>query len=235
MVYTNCIIPVKDIPIHTIPRSGSSYPKLLASIPAPPEALYIQGNPDSLQGPCIALVGTRKASPRGRDLASRVAGACTKKGICVVSGLALGIDGAAHEGALEAGGRTVAVLGHGLDTLFPREHEELAQRILGQDGALISEYPPGTPVKPERFLERNRIISGLSVATVIIEAPLRSGTINTARHAAEQGRDVFVFPGAHDDPRYRGSHRLLRTGARLVSSPEEIFEDLGETPLFSSI
>jgi DNA processing protein len=143
-----------------------------------------------------------------------------------VSGLALGIDAVAHEGALVAGGRTTAVLANGLDSIYPRSHERLAKEILAKNGAIISEYAPGTPAYPNQFLERNRIISGLSIATIIIEAPIRSGALVTARHAIEQGREVFIAPGPSLHQNYRGSHLLIRNGARLISSTDDILEDL---------
>ena len=145
----------------------------------------------------------------------------------VVSGLALGIDAAAHEGALDGGGRTVAVLANGLDTVYPPSHEQLARRILERNGCILSEYPPGTPAFPSQFLARNRIVSGLALATVIIEAPARSGTLVTAKFALEQGREVFVLPGPARHPNFAGAHRLIREGARLIATADDILEDLG--------
>jgi DNA processing protein len=171
-------------------------------------------------------VGTRKATSEGKRNARILGATLAQRGFCVVSGLALGIDEAAHEGALSVEGKTVAVLANGLDTIYPREHEHLAKKIITAGGAIISEYAAGTPALPHQFLERNRIVSGISIAVVVIEAPLRSGSISTARHAAEQGRDVFVYPGPVTHVNYRGSHMLIRNGARLVSSPEDILEDL---------
>lgn len=152
-----------------------------------------------------------------------------KKRLLIIIGipLGMGIDTAAHEGALAGNGKTIAVLACGLDTIYPRQNENLAKKILESGGAIISEYPIGTPAYPDQFLARNRIVSGLSVATIVIEAPIDSGALVTARLAAEQGREVFIFPGPINHPNYRGSHKLIRDGARLVTSIEDILEDLG--------
>lgn len=183
----------------------------------------------------IAIVGTRKATHEGISIARDIARQCAKNGLTVVSGLALGIDGAAHEGALDAGGKTIAVLANGLDTVYPRQHESLAMRMIEKGGALISEYPEGSPAYPNQFLERNRIVAGISLATVVIEAPERSGSIATARIAAEAGREVFVIPGSVTSINYRGSHTLIRNGARLIRSADDMFEDLGFQGLFAPI
>lgn len=211
--------------IHSASHGDSAYPRLLSEIQNPPETLFFLGTIPQ-ENPCIAIVGTRKATSEGRSIARKLAEALATHGFCVVSGLALGIDEAAHEGALSAGGRSIAVLANGLDSIYPRQHEGLARKILAKDGAVLSEYEIGTPALPHQFLARNRIISGISIATVVIEAPLRSGAIATARFAAEQGRDVFVYPGPSSHPNYRGSHMLIRNGARLTTSPENILEDL---------
>lgn len=177
------------------------------------------------------MVGTRKASPQGLKLARTIARTLSGAGVSIISGLALGIDGAAHEGALEGGAPTYAVLGNGIGSIYPPAHENLAKRILEQGGGLISEYPKNTPAFPAHFLERNRIISGLSRAIVVIEAPARSGALSTARHAAEQGREVFVLPGGASDRAYLGSHFLIREGARLVRDATDILADLGLEPV----
>lgn len=213
--------------IFSITPAEKEYPALLGEIAAPPNPLFCRGVLPPSGLPLLAIVGTRKATNEGRALAKKVAMECVRNGIGVVSGLAFGIDAAAHQGALSGGGYTLAVLGNGIDSIYPREHENLGRRILETGGCIVSEYPQGTPSLPHQFLERNRIIAGLSIATVVIEAPARSGAIATARLAAEEGRDVFVFPGSANHPNYRGSHTLIRNGARLVSSTADIFEDLG--------
>ena len=188
------------------------------------------------EGITVAVVGTRKATHEGIKIAKEIGRDLAKNGITVVSGLALGIDAAAHEGALKAQGRTIAVLGNGLDYIYPHQNLNLARKILEADGAIISEYPEGTPSYPSQFLERNRIISGLSLATTVVEAPIKSGSLSTAKHALEQGREVFVTPGPADHPNYAGSHMLLRNGARIVTSAEDILEDLkGINPDFLSV
>ena len=215
--------------INRINQKDSAYPRLLKEIPNPPQQLYLLGalpKDPPAGGPKVAIVGTRKATGEGKKLAKEIAKKLAEKGIVIVSGLAMGIDTAAHEGAVLAGGKTIAVLANGLDSIYPSQNENLAKKILESDGALISEYPPETPSFPNQFLERNRIISGLSVATIIIEAPERSGSLATANWAAQQGREVFVFPGPTNHPNFRGSHKLIRDGARLVASVEDILEDL---------
>lgn len=204
----------------------AAFPRLLREIPFPPFGLYIKG---SLPGPgtALAVVGTRKATPQGKAIARNFSAACAMKGITIVSGLALGVDGAAHEGCLETGGKTVAVLGNGLYNVYPKTHENLARRILEQGGALVSEYAPGTPALPHQFLERNRIVAGFADGVLIVEAPRHSGTLATARFAVEQNRSVFVIPGSANHPHYQGSHSLIRQGAELVTEPEHIFEAFG--------
>lgn len=202
-------------------------PPLLRAIPGSPATLWMRGTFPDTDRPYLAIVGTRKASTEGKLAARTLAKALAKRGCVIVSGLALGIDAAAHEGVLENAGPTVAVLGNGLDTVYPRSHEQLARRILERGGCLVSEYPPGTEPFPSNFLARNRLVSGLCIATIIIEAPAHSGTLTTARFALEQGREVLVFPGPARHPNFAGSHMLLRQGARLVTSPEEVCEDLG--------
>ena len=213
-------------------RFGSGdplYPPLLREIPHPPQSLYVRGawTEDAQGKTAIAVVGTRKATSEGRALARKFAAAFARAGAVVVSGLAFGVDAAAHAGALEAGGTTWAVLATGTDEVYPRSHAQLADRILAGGGALLSEYPHGTPAFQSQFLARNRIVSGLSRAIVIIEAPHRSGALATARFALDQNRDIFAVPGPAAHPNYGGSHRLIRAGATLVTSPEEVLEDLG--------
>lgn len=214
---------------RTVALHHPAYPPLLKEIPGAPESFYVRGSLPEADVPCIAIVGTRKATSAGKETARDIAAHLCERGCVVVSGLALGIDAAAHEGALAANGRTIAVLGNGIDTVYPAAHESLATAILENGGAIVSEYAPGTPAYPNQFLARNRIVSGLCIATVIIEAPKRSGTLVTAKHALDQGREVFVIPGPAVHPHYQGSHELIRAGARLVRSAEDILEDLASS------
>jgi len=215
------------LPTITAIRPGDAfYPPLLKEIPEPPSPLYFVGRLPTPGDALISIVGTRKATRDGMLLAKKIANELSRAGMTIVSGLALGIDGAAHDGTVAAKGRTIAVVATGLDSVYPAAHENLAHSILENGGAMISEYELGTPAFPSQFLERNRIVSGLSVATVVIEAPIHSGALVTAKFALEQGRELFVVPGSADHPNYRGSHMLLRNGARLVTSAGEILEDL---------
>lgn len=213
--------------LKSVSLGDKNYPSLLKEIPSPPQKFYYLGKLPLKNEVLISVVGTRKATPAGILTAKRIGRELAEKGVVVVSGLALGIDGAAHQGALSAGGRTIAVLGNGLNKIYPSQHKDLAEKILKKDGCLISEYEPATPALPYQFLERNRIISGLSLAVIIIEAPLKSGSISTAHHALNQGREVFVIPGPSESKNYLGSHKLIREGARLITSAEEALEDLG--------
>lgn len=199
-------------------------PKLLQNIPDPPTDLFVKGRlTNDLK---IAIVGTRKATAEGRMTAKKIAADLAAAGITIVSGLAMGIDTASHEGCLEAGGKTIAVLGTGVDNIYPRQNANLARKIIATGGGLISEYPDAAPGYKENFIRRNRLISGLSEAVVIIEAPIRSGSLSTANFAAEQGREVFVIPGPIGHPNYVGSHKLIRDGARLAASAGDILEDM---------
>lgn len=220
--------------IKKITLKDSNYPSLLKEIPDPPAVLYILGDlPDDppAGGPRIAIVGTRKATSNGCLIAKSLAKELSGAGCVIVSGLAMGIDTASHEGAVAAKAKTIAVLGSGLDEIYPRHNKNLAEAILNLGGAIISEYPPLEPAYPDNFLFRNRIISGLSLATVVVEAPQRSGSLVTARLALEQNREVFVVPGPANHQNYVGSHQLIREGARLVVSAKDILEDLNLKPL----
>ena len=220
--------------IQTIPLKDLLYPPLLKEIPQPPQKLYFIGKLPAANLPTLAIVGTRKATSEGKIIAKQIAKDLARQGIVIVSGLALGIDGAAHEGALAGQGKTIAVLANGLDTIYPRQHISIAQEILNSNGVIVSEYSEGTPSLPNQFLARNRIISGLSLGIIIIEAPIHSGSLVTAKHALDQGREVFIIPGPPNHQNYKGSHMLLRHGARLVSNAEDILEDLDLTN-FSSL
>ena len=210
---------------HLIVWTSDDYPALLREIASAPAALYVVGDATSLWQPQIAIVGSRKASIGGLSNARHFAKTFAQSGIAVTSGLAEGIDGAAHTGALDSHGVTLAVLGTGPDLIYPRQHQKLAEKIL-ERGALISEFPPGTAGRPEHFPRRNRIIAGLSLGTLVIEAALNSGSLITARLAAEQGRDVFALPGSIHNALAHGCHKLIRDGAKLVETPEEVIEEL---------
>ncbi len=210
---------------HLIVHGSEDYPVLLRDLANAPAALFVAGDPANLWLAQIAIVGSRSASAGGLANARAFARAFVETGNVVTSGLAEGIDGAAHAAALDAGGKTIAVLGTGIDLVYPRQHVELAARIQA-NGALVSEFPPGTPGHPKHFPRRNRIISGLSLGTLVIEASLKSGSLTTARYAAEQGREVFALPGSIHSPLARGCHRLIREGAKLVETAQEVLEEL---------
>jgi len=212
---------------HLVTWGHDAYPALLAEIPDAPLVLYVRGNVNALSLPQLAIVGSRNPTALGRDTARRFAAHLARGGFTITSGLALGIDAAAHCGALDGGGRTVAVVGRGLDDVYPSENAELAEQIVAGDGALVTDLPIGTPALPHNFPWRNRILSGLAVGTLVVEAALRSGSLITARLAAEQGREVFAIPGSIHNPLTRGCHRLLRQGARLVETAEDICSELG--------
>ena len=213
--------------IRLILTDDQEYPSLLREIPFPPLGIYIKGKLPKNNETQVAIVGTRKATMVGRDIAERFAKELGENGITIVSGLALGIDSASHLGALKAKAKTIAVLGNEIGSFYPRQNHRLAKQILETGGCIISEYPLGCPTYRNNFLARNRIISGLSTGVIIIEAPFESGSLNTARYAIEQNREIFVVPGPLNNKNYEGSLKLLREGARLVTSAENILEDLG--------
>ena len=202
------------------------FPRLLKELPDPPMLLYTRGAFVKTDALSIAIVGTRGATQYGRSQAERFARALARAGLTIVSGLARGIDAAAHHGALEAGGRTIAVLSSGVAEIYPPQHQELAERIC-ENGVLISEMPPGAKPKKGMFPQRNRLISGLSLGTIVIEAAERSGALITARLAGEQGREVFAMPGLVTTPNSRGCHRLIKDGAHLIQDPEDVLDELG--------
>lgn len=209
--------------MRTLDRSDEDYPELLRLSPDPPARLWLEGAVEALWSPQVAIVGARNASPQGLDNARLFARALAQSGFIVTSGLALGIDAAAHDAALKSGGRSVAVVGTGLDEVYPRSNAALAAAIT-RTGAVVSEHPPGTPARKGHFPRRNRIIAGLSVAVLVIEASERSGSLITARLAAEAGREVFAVPGSIHNPLARGCHLLIRQGAQLVMDIAEIVE-----------
>jgi len=208
-------------------RLGSAgFPSLLAEIPHPPGVLWFRGDLSICDQTVVAIVGARAASREGREAANAIAGDLARAGIVIASGLARGIDAAAHTGALDAGGPTIAVLGTGIDRVYPPEHDGLFDRI-ARCGLLVTEFPPGTPPLMAHFPRRNRIISGLSRSVLVVEAAEKSGSLITARLAADQGRDVMAMPGLTAGGRNRGAHALLRDGAMLVESAADILEGLG--------
>lgn len=211
---------------HIITRADPAYPELLAAIPDPPPLLYLHGDPARLNDPQLALVGSRNPSRPGRDNAFEFARFLGGAGLSITSGLALGVDAAGHEGALKAGGHTLAVMGTGLDRVYPARHRDLAHAIVAAGGALVSEFPIGSPPLAAHFPRRNRIISGLSLGVLVVEAALRSGSLITARQALDQGREVFAIPGSIHNPLARGCHVLIRQGAKLVETGADILEEL---------
>ena len=209
-----------------ITLADERYPASLLESADPPLLLFAQGRLDLLQAPSVAIVGSRHPTAQGQDNASAFAQALSQAGVTVVSGLALGIDGAAHEGALAAGrGSTIAVVGTGLDRVYPRSHLDLAHRI-AQHGLLVSEFTLGTPPLPSNFPKRNRIVAGLSRGTLVVEAALQSGSLITARLALEMGREVLAIPGSIHSPQARGCHALIKQGAKLVETAQDVLEEL---------
>ncbi len=208
-----------------ITPEDAEFPALLKNMPDPPLALYLRGALKPEDDLALAIVGTRKATAYGRDAAGHFARQLARQGVTIVSGLAHGIDGAAHRGALEAGGRTIAVLGCGIDRVYPPDHADLARQI-AQQGALISEFPVGSKPEARHFPRRNRIISGLSLGVLVAEAPENSGAMITATFAADQGRDVFAVPGSIFSATSGGANRLIQEGAKLVTCVEDILEEL---------
>ena len=212
---------------HLITLDDPRYPALLRDIPDPPLALFVHGDPECLVTPQLAVVGSRNPTPGGRENAFEFARYLVGAGLTITSGLAAGIDGAAHRGALAGGGRTVAVVGTGLDRVYPAEHLELAHTITAQ-GALVSEFALGSRPTPGHFPKRNRLISGLSLGTLVVEATPHSGSLITAKLAGEQGRETFAIPGSIHNPQARGCHALIRQGAKLVETAADILEELGQ-------
>jgi DNA processing protein len=210
---------------HVITFHDARYPERLKTIPAAPPLLFVRGDPDYLQLPQLAMVGSRTPTASGRKTATEFARHLSKAGITISSGLARGIDAACHQGALGGIAGTVALVAHGLDIVYPAEHRKLAEEIT-HNGAIVSEHPIGTAPLKAYFPRRNRIISGLSLGTLVVEAALRSGSLITAKHALEQGREVFAIPGSIHNPLARGCHQLIRQGAKLVETADDILEEL---------
>ena len=211
---------------HVIESSSDDMPELLQRIPNPPERLFVIGNIEALHLPALAIVGSRNPTRGGTQNAYEFAKHLGRCGFCIVSGLAQGIDTAAHQGALDGGAPTVAFLGHGIDQVYPAANSELAERI-AENGALCSEFSLGAEPRREHFPQRNRLISGLSLGTLVVEAAKRSGSLISARLASEQGREIFAIPGSIHNPMSRGCHQLIRQGAKLVESAADIVDELG--------
>lgn len=212
---------------HIVSFFDKAYPERLREISGPPLVLYVRGNVKCLSDLQLAIVGTRNPTKMAFETAEKFANHLAKIGLVITSGLALGIDAAGHRGALlNEGGKTIAVMGTGVNQIYPPSHQKLAEEII-EKGALISEFPPDEKPKAKNFPRRNRVISGLSVGTLVVEAALHSGSLITARLAAEQGREVFAIPGSIHNPLARGCHFLLRQGAKLVETAEDIIEELG--------
>ncbi len=210
--------------INNIRPQDNNFLKVIANIAGAPKTLNYIGNLPTERRPSVAIVGTRKPTKYGKEVTERIAFELAHRGIVIVSGLALGVDGLAHRAALDAGGTTIAVLGNGLPAIYPSTHRQLADDIVRQGGALLSEYPENDPAYPAHFLERNRIVSGLADAIVITEAAQRSGTLNTAMHAMEQGKEVFVVPGPITSPMSLGCNSLLKQGATPLLSSDDVID-----------
>jgi len=217
-----------ELGVQLLTWADAGYPAVLKTIADPPLVVYVAGAVEPLAGPCIAVIGTRHPTVYGREMAQLLAFQLAGAGYVIVSGLALGIDAQAHRGALQAHGRTVGVVGGALDCLYPKENEGLAKEMAAQGGAVMCEYPFGRQPDRQTFPMRNRIVSGLVKGVVVVEAPQNSGTLITVDQALDQGRAVMALPGRVDSPASVGCHRLIRNGARLVTSAEEVIEELQE-------
>ena len=223
-------------PQHRLLTLGATdYPRVLLELADPPNLLYAKGNLKALENPCLAIVGSRNATAGGLQNAERFSLALAESGYTIVSGLALGIDTAAHQGALTSGrqGATIAIIGTGIDRVYPARNQPLARRIVEEGSLILSEFPLGIGVQAHHFPRRNRLISGLSRGVLVVEAATESGSLITARLAGEQGRDVFAIPGSIHSPQSRGCHRLIRDGAKLVESANDIIEEVGHSVTFS--
>ncbi|MGB9094630.1 MAG: DNA-processing protein DprA [Gallionella sp.] len=211
---------------HVVTLADSDYPQALLNIPDPPLLLYVKGRLDLLNRSALAVVGSRNATPQGIHNAEAFAKSLSDAGLCIISGMAQGIDAAAHRGALPGRGSSIAIVGTGLDKVYPAANRELAH-MLAKQGALISEFPLGTPPLAANFPRRNRLISGMSLGCLVVEASLQSGSLITARLALEQGREVFAIPGSIHAPQSKGCHALLKQGAKLAETAQDILEELG--------
>ena len=234
--------------INTISPQDSKYLQIITTIAITPKKLHFIGKIPASRIPTVAIVGSRKPTAYGKEVTYQLAFDIAKRGVMIISGLALGVDAIAHRAALDAGGKTLAVLANGVDIIYPATNRDLASDVLAHEGAIISEYEPGTEARDFQFLERNRIVSGLSDAIIVTEAAARSGTLSTAAHALEQGREVFVVPGNITSPLSAGCNSLIKQGAHPITCAEDVLEiiapellrpqsllPLGSTPLESKI
>ena len=234
--------------INTMSPQDSKYLQIITTIAIPPKKLHFIGKIPASRIPTVAIVGSRKPTAYGKEVTYQLAFDIAKRGVMIISGLALGVDAIAHRAALDAGGKTLAVLANGVDIIYPATNRDLASDVLAHEGAIISEYEPGTEARDFQFLERNRIVSGLSDAIIVTEAAARSGTLSTAAHALEQGREVFVVPGNITSPLSAGCNNLIKQGAHPITGAEDVLEiiapellrpqsllPLGSTPLESKI
>lgn len=224
LAYFRDVLQTMDVAVIT--QSDADYPSLLKNIPKAPPVLYVRGNRDVLHLPQLAMVGSRHATPSGLQNTQQFANYMSRSGFVITSGLALGIDAAAHMACINAGGKTIAVMGTGIDRIYPTRHAALADSILETGGALVSEFPIGTPAAASNFPLRNRIISGLSLGVLVVEAARKSGSLITATTALEQGREVFAIPGSIHNPLSRGCNMLIKNGATLVEDAEDIVDEL---------
>lgn len=210
--------------VNSLELSDQGFSAILATIPQPPRQIYVDGSlPDFNATPCLAVVGSRKVSPYGRHMTTQLVGDLARRGVIIVSGLALGVDGIAHRAALDAGGITVAVLPGGLDHIYPSSHHHLAKEIVSKGGALISEYAPGQSPRKEYFIARNRLVSGLADGVLITEAAEKSGTLHTANFALDQGKTVLAVPGNATNPMSVGTNNLIKAGAIMVTEANDVF------------
>ena len=219
---------------HILTQASDKYPPLLKELSDAPPILYVHGDVEILTQPQLAMVGSRNPTAGGKEIAASFAKHLANKGFTITSGLATGIDTAAHQGALNTLGNTIAVMGTGIDRVYPAKNQSLAHQIVDNGGALLSEFPLATVAGRENFPRRNRIISGLSLGTLVVEAAKRSGSLITARLASEQGREVFAIPGSIHNPLARGCHALIRQGAKLVETADDILEELGQFVTFEA-
>ena len=210
---------------HLLTLADASYPKALLEIPDPPPVIYVRGSPVWLSRPALAIVGSRNSTAQGRETAEQFARALSRAGMTIISGLALGIDAAAHQGGLDGSGSTIAIIGTGADLVYPKANERLAAEVSAR-GAMISEFPLGTAPVPGNFPRRNRLISGLSRGVLVVEAAVSSGSLITAKLAAEQGREVLAIPGSIHSPLSRGCHALIKQGAKLVESAQDVLDEM---------
>ena len=221
------LLAMQKLDIGIIGLDDPLYPDHLRHIQSPPALLFYRGNPKCLMGKCLSVVGSRKASPQGIDVTKKICAELSAAGVTIISGLAMGIDAAAHEGCLQGGSPTAAVMGCGLDVDYPMENAALREQIVTSGGVLLSEYPPGVRANKHVFQVRNRIISGLSRALLMMESQIKSGSFLTVHHALDQGRDVYAYPGIPGTEWAQGAHQLLREGANYFTSAQDILDDLG--------